>query len=107
MKQLEISYQGFLLKVNSNEWDTQIVDSYKVKKRKDMKAILALIKAKIPMTDAINRLNVNSMIREWRAHNLLYALGIARSHTKDVDLNENPWYIRVAYFMLSLMYWKL
>lgn len=106
MKQLEISYQGFLLKVNSNEWNTQIVDSYKVKNRKDMKAILALIRAKVPTTDAVNRLNINSMIREWRAHNLLYSLNIQKSRTRDVDLNENNWLVRVAYFVLSLMYWK-
>ncbi|MBQ0053516.1 MAG: hypothetical protein KBS89_03555 [Bacteroidales bacterium] len=28
-----------------------------------------------------------SLILEWSAHNFLYTLHIARSHTKDVDLN--------------------
>lgn len=31
----------------------------------------------------------SSYVSEWKAHNRLYNLGIARSHTKDVDLEEN------------------
>ena len=31
----------------------------------------------------------SSYVIEWKAHNRLYNLGIARSHTKDVDLEEN------------------
>lgn len=30
-----------------------------------------------------------SYVSEWKAHNRLYRLGIKRSHTKDVDLEEN------------------
>ena len=33
--------------------------------------------------------SINSYVREWRGHNRLYKWDIARSHTKDVDLNEN------------------
>ena len=33
--------------------------------------------------------SINSYVREWRGHNRLYKWGIARSHTRDVDLNEN------------------
>lgn len=30
----------------------------------------------------------DSYVREWKAHNRLYKLGLFRSHTKDVDLEE-------------------
>ena len=30
-----------------------------------------------------------SYVREWKGHNRLYKLHLFRSHTKDVDLNEN------------------
>lgn len=90
-------------------WDsTHIEDSYRIKTKRDMRNVLELIRLH---TDgegmAINRLRLRRQVREWRAHNLLYALGIARSHTKDVDLNENKWYVRAAYGILSLMYWRV
>ena len=30
-----------------------------------------------------------SYVKEWYAHNILYKLGLFRSHTRDVDLNDN------------------
>ena len=30
-----------------------------------------------------------SYVKEWFAHNVLYKLGLFRSHTADVDLNDN------------------
>ena len=32
---------------------------------------------------------IESYIHEWVAHNVLYNLGLFRSHTKDVDLNDD------------------
>ena len=31
----------------------------------------------------------DSYVSEWKAHNRLYNLGIARNHTRNVDLEEN------------------
>lgn len=46
-----------------------------------------------------------SMIREWKAHNLLYKLGIEKDRTRNVDLNINQkWYVNWAYFLLSCLY---
>ena len=54
---------------------------------------------------AIHKRGIWSMTHEWRAHNLLYSLGIKRDRTKDVDLDVNqPWYIKVAYSVLSIFY---
>ncbi|MBQ3722547.1 MAG: hypothetical protein II851_02445 [Bacteroidales bacterium] len=43
---------------------------------------------------------------EWATHNALYALGIARSRTADVDLNyPQKWYVRVAYAVVGTIVW--
>lgn len=48
--------------------------------------------------------SVRSLVDEWCAHNLLYHLGIARSRTADVDLDEAKWYTEVGYFILAAIY---
>ena len=44
------------------------------------------------------------MANEWKAHNLLYDLNLFRSHTKDLDLDYEPWYRRSCYYVLSKIY---
>ena len=42
--------------------------------------------------------SVNSLRREWAAHNCAYSLGIKRDKTADVDLNfEQEWYRKLLY----------
>lgn len=44
-----------------------------------------------------------SEYREWKAHNLLYRLGIARSRTKDCDIDQNePKWRKAIYAILSI-----
>lgn len=70
-----------------------------------MKEILELIKAEASAEMAINKRNIFSMIYEWRTHNLLYTLGIAKDRTGSVDLNiGQPWYIKVLYAIISPFY---
>jgi hypothetical protein len=39
-----------------------------------------------------------SLLREWAAHNLAYAIGIRRGKTADCDLNYEPkWYENLIY----------
>lgn len=48
---------------------------------------------------------ITGMIIEWRAHNLLYSLNIKPFSTVSVDLNiGEPWYRKIGYFILSLIY---
>lgn len=68
---------------------TKIYDSYLLKSDIDIHAIITEIidvrwRKGLPMTR-----DFNSYFREIKAHNRLYRLGIARSHTKDVDLEEH------------------
>lgn len=43
------------------------------------------------------RRTIKSLTKEWIAHNVLYKLHIARSHTKSVDLNIESWYRILCY----------
>lgn len=47
----------------------------------------------------------SSWIDEWKAHNLLYFIGVAKKRTGSVDLNEDEsiWR-RVLYKLLSMCY---
>lgn len=107
MTNSEMFYKNGVLFITTTPTNTHIENSYLVKSRKDMRDILVCIEANSNCGDAVRRIPQNTMVHEWRAHNLLYALGVARKRTKDVDLNENKWYIRVAYAVLSLMYWRV
>lgn len=83
-----------------------IYNGYKTTSIKDMKHIINYNK-KIFVGDnySIYKRSTFSIIIEWRAHNLLYKLGICRKRTKHVDI-EYPikWYMSACYFILSLFY---
>lgn len=82
-----------------------IYNSYLIKSKADMSFVLSVIKYNYPQSDYIvNQLDKDTMINEWRGHNLLYNLHLFRSHTKDVDINKNPWYLKVGYWILSKLY---
>lgn len=100
-----IFYNGEQVNVGVYIDNTHIEDSYKIKRIKDMRNVLELIRNTCSNeTLLIHKLKLSTQIHEWRAHNLLYALNIQRKRTKDVDINNNPWYIRCAYFVLSCLY---
>lgn len=62
-----------------------LIDSYKVSKKK-FDSELKQIRAFHPDSEVWER-GIPLMKLEWSLHSLLYFCGIARSHTKDVDLN--------------------
>lgn len=46
--------------------------------------------------------NEESYIREIKAHNRLYKLGLFKSHTKDVDMEEPiKWYYEIIYWLIG------
>lgn len=64
-----------------------------------MKLILALFKMKVNYK---SKRTMKSWIKEWKAHNRLFKLGLFKSHTKDCDLEENEkWYRLLAYQILG------
>ena len=72
----------------------------------DMDNVLKLIRYEVTEDNyAVNKRDIHNMINEWRAHNLLYSLGIMKDRTKSVDLNINQsWYVTLSYKVLSLFY---
>lgn len=84
-----------------------IFDSYKVTKEKDMITFLTQIRYENPYKQYIIwRRSIQSLVNEWKAHNLLYNLHLFRSHTQTVDLDDEPWYRRSIYWILSKLYFK-
>lgn len=85
-----------------------IPESYKIHKKSDMNDALNEIRHdnEAAHYNILKRTNKN-MIREWRSHNLLYDLNIARRRTAQVDFEyPQKWYYKLAYGILSLFYWK-
>lgn len=97
--------------IHCSENNIQIEDSYIINKEYDIKTILDVIKID-PDAEKANcivfqKRTIKSLTKEWIAHNVLYKLHIARSHTKSVDLNIESWYriwcYNIIYFIDKLL----
>ena len=74
------------------ETSTRILDSFLVKTKAEMRAVLEDLRDKAPEQMAVNQRDMESQVREWRSHNLFYKFRVFRSRTKDVDLEQQqPW----------------
>lgn len=52
------------------------------------------------------RRSIDSLKREWAAHNALHALGFLRGKTAHTDLNwPQPWPVRLGYALLGRLAW--
>ena len=72
--------------ISYSENNTHVEDSYKII---DIELVVNYIMGerfikRLPITRTFE-----SYVREWKGHNRLYYLHLFRSHTKDVDLNED------------------
>ena len=86
-------------KISYTEDNTHIIDSYQVKD-------INLDVGSIIRERHIRHLQVTrtfeSYVREWKGHNRLYNLGLFKSHTKDVDLEEpQNWFWKIVWFILG------
>lgn len=93
--------------INITQNNICIENSYTVTSIDEMKVILANLHSNINLYKWCNIFKVRSyfsLINEWRAHNLLYSLGLFKSRTKDVDLNNIKWYYNIPYCILSFLY---
>lgn len=85
-----IIVDGVLHEYTYTENNVHIEDSCTVGK-KDMEGALLAIQIAHPEL-AVWQRSIKSLKREWATHNLCYMLGLWRSRTKDVDLNQpNRW----------------
>ena len=85
------------MKIKYSENNTHVEDSYTASdiNFEVMEIIRERHRQRLPVTRSFD-----SYAREWKGHNRLYNLGLFKSHTKDVDLDENMstfwetiWYI--------------
>lgn len=88
------------MNIEYNKKKTTIYDSYLMKNvSKEVKKIIKERKEKGYKT---NR-SLNSYIRETKAHNRLYKLGLFKKHTKNTDLEENiKLWKEIAYFIIGI-----
>ena len=88
--------------VSSN--NIQLKSSFEVSKD-DFERELAVIREQHPDSLVWNR-SIDSLKREWAAHNAFHALGLVRKQTADTDLNwPQPWFIRLGYDLLGRIAW--
>ena len=90
--------------VSSN--NIKLKSSYEIRKD-DFERELAAIRELHPDCLVWNR-SIDSLKREWAAHNAFHALGLVRKQTADTDLNwPQPWYVRVGYAVAGAIAWQL
>ncbi|MBQ8957366.1 MAG: hypothetical protein IJ057_02505 [Bacteroidales bacterium] len=85
--------------------NTHIVDSCLVKTKADMRRFLAQVRDAAAPEMAVCQRDMESQVREWRAHNLFYMLHVFRSRTHDVDLElRQPWWREWFCCVVSFFY---
>jgi hypothetical protein len=100
-----LQYKNFTIQYKLSKGNIQIVDSYKIRKKADMNAIVKAIRAAALKKGFKYKRSNSSWVTEWRAHNYMYDKGQQRSRTGSVDLNENEsrWKL-LSYSLMSLLY---
>lgn len=98
-------YNGMTINVKFSAKNVHIVDSYKIRKVADMKAIIKLIKAEAKRRGLKYRRSDRSWLTEWKAHNYMYDKNIERARTASVDLEENLGFFKsLSYSLLAARY---
>lgn len=73
--------------------------------KEDFESELRMLREQYPDSLVWNR-SMDSLKREWAAHNALHAMGIARKQTAHADLNwPQHWIIRLGYDIIGAIAW--
>lgn len=73
--------------------------------KEDFENELKALREQYPDSLVWNR-SMDSLKREWAAHNALHAMGIARKQTAHADLNwPQHWLIRLGYDIIGTIAW--
>ena len=75
------------MQVDYRETYTKVYNSYKYSNGEIEQAVEEIMQKRKELGLPVTRTK-SSYISEWKSHNRLYRLGIQRSRTKDVDLEE-------------------
>ena len=70
-----------------------------------MREYLEAVRQQSSSEMAVCQRDIESMLREWRSHNLFYQLHVFRSRTHDVDLElKQPWRREFFCLIMSAFY---
>ena len=87
------------------ETNTHILDSCLVKSKESMRDFLQELRDESSDEMAVCKRDLESQVREWRAHNFFYKLHVFRSRTHDVDLElKQTWYRELFCHVVSFFY---
>ena len=82
-----------------------IINSFKIRKSSDMKAILEIIREEAEKRGFTYKRSISSWLTEWKAHNFLSDRNIKTERAASVDINEDEkLFKRLGYFGLALFY---
>ena len=85
--------------------NTHIMDSYLIRGKEEMRSFLTAVREQCDPDMAVAVRSINSLICEWRSHNLFYFLHVFRSRTKDVDLErQQSWWRELFCRVVSFFY---
>lgn len=79
------------------EENTHIVDSCEVKSKEEIMDYLTQLRGKTSLEMSINQRSMESLVDEWRAHNLFQGLHVFRCRTYDVDKERHQSWLREAF----------
>ena len=92
------------LAVDYSKTNVHVNGSYAISS-KDIPDWVRRIKDCGEQNECVYSRSTRSWINEWRAHNLLFKLGIEPDRTRDVDLDDNEsTFRRFCYVILSKLY---
>lgn len=98
------------MQAGNNGYDTvtpnniHMESSFEISKE-DFENELKTLRERYPDSLVWNR-SMDSLKREWAAHNALHAMGIARKQTAHADLNwPQHWLIRLGYDIIGTIAW--
>lgn len=98
--EMYIASNGDVINFTIDQNNCSIKEAYKIKEKKIKYEFIDFLLKWQPEYQKRSR---KSYYREWKAHNVLYKLHIARSGTRDTDLNINEsWIRRIGYFIISI-----
>jgi hypothetical protein len=102
---MTITYKNQKITCTITKSNVQVVDSYKIRKAADMKAIIKLLRAEAAKKGFKYKRSESSWLTEWKAHNYMYDRNKERARTRSVDLNEGESRLKLlSYSAMALLY---
>lgn len=91
-----------ILQITISHKNVNINNSYLIETTREKKEVINYILETASDHGITFKRSIKSWLREWKAHNVLFKLGIKKQQTRSVDLNEDEnLFRRIGYFLIS------